>query len=147
MYGAGHNETLLSRFLKGKRDQVVLATKFGIVREDSGYGRRIDNSPDYIRKAVDASLTRLGTDTIDLYYAHRLERGRPVEEIVDTLAGLVKAGKVRAIGLSEVSAETLRRAAVRSSRSRRCSRNGRSGPAIRRSTASWPPAASWEPRS
>jgi aryl-alcohol dehydrogenase-like predicted oxidoreductase len=111
MYGAGHNETLLGQFLKDKRDQVVLATKFGIVREDSGYGRRIDNSPAYIRRAVDTSLTRLGTDTIDLYYAHRLERGRPVEEIVDTLAGLVKAGKVRAIGLSEVSAETLRRAA------------------------------------
>jgi aryl-alcohol dehydrogenase-like predicted oxidoreductase len=111
MYGAGHNEQLLSRFLKGKRDRIVLATKFGIVREDGGYGRRIDNSPDYIRKAVDASLSRLGTDTIDLYYAHRLERGRPVEEIVETLAELVRAGKVRAIGLSEVSAETLRRAA------------------------------------
>ena len=96
MYGAGHNEQLLSRFLKGKRDRIVLATKFGIVREDSGYGRRIDNSPDYIRKAVDASLSRLGTDTIDLYYAHRLERGRPVEEIVDTLAGLsrpVRSGR------------------------------------------------------
>jgi aryl-alcohol dehydrogenase-like predicted oxidoreductase len=62
MYGAGHNESLLGRFLAGKRDKVVLATKFGIVREDSGYGRRIDNSPDYIRKAVDASLNRLGTD-------------------------------------------------------------------------------------
>ena len=59
MYGAGHNETLLGRFLAGKRDRIVLATKFGIVREDSGYGRRIDNSPDYIRKAVDASLSRL----------------------------------------------------------------------------------------
>ena len=111
MYGAGHNETLLGRFLAGKREKVVLATKFGIVREDSGYGRRIDNSPDYIRKAVDASLSRLGIDVIDLYYAHRLERGRPIEETIDTLAGLVKAGKVRAIGLSEVSAETLRRAA------------------------------------
>src|SRR3954451_11625747 len=112
MYGAGHNEQLLGRFLAGKRDRIVLATKFGIVREDSGYWRRIDNSPDYIRKAVDASLSRLGIDVIDLYYAHRLERGRPVEEIVDALAGLVKVGKVRAIGLSEVSAETLRRAAA-----------------------------------
>ena len=125
----------------------MLATKFGIVREDSGYGRRIDNSPDYIRKAVDASLSRLRTDVIDLYYAHRLERGRPVEEIVDTLAGLVKAGKVRAIGLSGGLGGNPAPRGSPFTPLRRCSRNGRSGPVIRRSTACWPLAASWEPRS
>ena len=111
MYGSGHNEELLGRFLKGRRDGFVLATKFGIVRDGAAYGsRRIDTSPDYVRKACDASLKRLGVEVIDLYYAHRLEQGRPVEETVEAMAGLVKAGKVRAIGLSEVSAATLRRA-------------------------------------
>jgi len=111
MYGSGHNEELLGRFLKGRRDNFVLATKFGIVRERAAYGsRRIDTSPDYVRKACEASLKRLGVEVIELYYAHRLEQGRPVEETVEAMAGLVKAGKVRAIGLSEVSAATLRRA-------------------------------------
>ena len=111
MYGSGHNEELLGRFLKGRRDNFVLATKFGIVREGAAYGsRRIDTSPDYVRKACEASLKRLGVEVIELYYAHRLEQGRPVEETVEAMAGLVKAGKVRAIGLSEVSAATLRRA-------------------------------------
>jgi aryl-alcohol dehydrogenase-like predicted oxidoreductase len=111
MYGAGHNEELLGRFLKGRRETFVLATKFGIVREGAAYGsRRIDTSPDYVRKACEASLKRLGVEVIDLYYAHRLEQGRPVEETVEAMAGLVRAGKVRAIGLSEISAETLRRA-------------------------------------
>jgi len=110
MYGSGHNEELVGRFLKGRRDQVVLATKFGIVREPGVAGRRIDNSPAYIRAAVEASLKRLGTDVIDLYYMHRRNTDVPVEESVGTMAELVKAGKVRQIGLSEVSAETLRRA-------------------------------------
>jgi len=110
MYGSGHNEELVGRFLKGRRDQVVLATKFGIVREPGVAGRRIDNSPAYIRAAVEASLQRLGTDVIDLYYMHRRNTDVPVEDAVGAMAGLVQAGKVRQIGLSEVSAETLRRA-------------------------------------
>ncbi len=110
MYGSGHNEELVGRFLKGRRDQVVLATKFGIVREPGVAGRRVDNSPAYIRAAADASLKRLGTEIIDLYYMHRRNPDVPVEESVGAMAGLVQAGKVRQIGLSEVSAETLRRA-------------------------------------
>jgi len=111
MYGDGHNETLLGRFLKGRRERFVVASKFGIVREGDTYGqRRIDNSPDYIRQACDASLKRLGVDVIDLYYAHRRDKSRPIEETVAAMAELVKDGKVRAIGLSEVSADTLRRA-------------------------------------
>jgi len=110
MYGSGHNEELVGRFLKGRLDQVVLATKFGIVREPGVAGRRIDNSPAYIQAAVEASLKRLGTDVIDLYYMHRRNTDVPVEDAVGAMAGLVRAGKVRQIGLSEVSAETLRRA-------------------------------------
>lgn len=110
MYGSGHNEELVGRFLKGRRDQVVLATKFGIVREPGVAGRRVDNSPAYIRAAAEASLKRLGTDVIDLYYMHRRNTDVPVEDAVGAMAGLVQAGKVRQIGLSEVSAETLRRA-------------------------------------
>jgi aryl-alcohol dehydrogenase-like predicted oxidoreductase len=111
MYGSGHNEELLGRFLKGRRDQVFLATKFGIVRSDNPEERRIDNSPAYVRKACEASLKRLGVEMIDLYYAHRRDPGTPIEETVGAMAELVKAGKVRFLGLSEVSAETLRRAA------------------------------------
>lgn len=111
MYGLGHNEELLARFLKGRRDLFTIATKFGIVRSSSDYAARsIDNSPAYIRKACEASLKRLGIDTIDLYYAHRRDRSRPIEETVATMAELVKEGKIRAIGLSEVSAATLARA-------------------------------------
>jgi aryl-alcohol dehydrogenase-like predicted oxidoreductase len=110
MYGAGHNEELVGRFLTGRRDQVVLATKFGIVREPGRYERRVDNSPAYIRAAAEASLRRLGTDVIDLYYMHRRNTDVPVEDAVGAMADLVRAGKVRQIGLSEVSVETLRRA-------------------------------------
>lgn len=110
MYGSGHNESLLSRFLAGKRDRVVIATKFGIVRQPGEYARRIDTSPAYVAQACDASLKRLGVETIDLYYAHRVNPDIPVEETVGAMAELVKAGKVRALGLSEVSAATLRRA-------------------------------------
>jgi aryl-alcohol dehydrogenase-like predicted oxidoreductase len=110
MYGSGHNESLLARFLAGRRDRVVIATKFGIVREPGKYERRIDTSPAYVRAACEASLKRLGIETIDLYYAHRLNPEIPVEDTVSAMADLVKAGKVRALGLSEVSAATLRRA-------------------------------------
>ncbi len=109
-YGHGHNEELVGRFLKGRRDQVVLATKFGIVRKPGTYERRVDNSPAYIRSACDASLQRLGVERIDLYYMHRRNSDVPVEESVGAMAELVSQGKVKALGLSEVSVETLRRA-------------------------------------
>ncbi len=113
-YGSGHNETLLGRFLKqggaARRAQVVIATKFGIVREPGKYERTIDNSPAYIRACCEASLQRLGVDTIDLYYCHRRNPDIPIEDMVGAMADLVKAGKVRQIGLSEVSAKTLRAA-------------------------------------
>jgi aryl-alcohol dehydrogenase-like predicted oxidoreductase len=110
-YGFGHNETLLGGFLKGKRGLAV-ATKFGIVREPGKYERRVDNSPAYITAACDASLERLGVEVIDLYYAHRVNPDQPIEETVGAMASLVAAGKVRALGLCEVSAATLRRAAA-----------------------------------
>ncbi|MGO8855929.1 MAG: aldo/keto reductase [Steroidobacteraceae bacterium] len=109
MYGAGHNEMLLSPFLRDHPD-VTIATKFGIVREPGRYERRVDNSPAYIAQACDASLKRLGVKVIDLYYAHRIDLSQPIEETVGAMAALVKIGKVRAIGLCEVSATTLRRA-------------------------------------
>lgn len=111
MYGVGRNEELIGRFLKGRRERVVLATKFGIVRNpDAPAERRIDNSPPYVRQACDASLRRLGIEAIDLYYVHRRDPSVPIEDTVGAMAGLVKAGKVRYLGLSEVSPETLRRA-------------------------------------
>jgi aryl-alcohol dehydrogenase-like predicted oxidoreductase len=109
MYGSGHNEMLLSPFLRNHPD-VTVATKFGIVREPGKYERRIDNSPAYIARACDASLKRLRVSVIDLYYAHRIDPRQPIEETVGAMAALVKAGKVRAIGLCEVSDTTLRRA-------------------------------------
>jgi aryl-alcohol dehydrogenase-like predicted oxidoreductase len=110
IYGSGRNEELLARFLKGKRDRLTLATKFGIVRDLASGTRRIDNSPAYLRQACDASLRRLGIETIDLYYCHRRTPEIPVEEMVGAMAALVAAGKVRWLGLSEVSPATLRRA-------------------------------------
>jgi len=113
-YGFGHNESLLGTWLKVggpvRRQQVVVASKFGIVREPGKYERRIDNSPDYIHSACDASLQRLGVDCIDLYYCHRRNPEVPIEEMVGAMAQLVLAGKVRQIGLSEISPDTLRRA-------------------------------------
>jgi aryl-alcohol dehydrogenase-like predicted oxidoreductase len=109
-YGLGHNEELVGRFLKGRRDRVVLATKFGIVRTPGAYERRIDNSPAYIRQACEGSLKRLGIETIDLYYAHRRNPEASIEETVGAMAALVTAGKVRYLGLSEVSPATLREA-------------------------------------
>ncbi len=109
-YGLGHNETLIGRFLAGRRERVVVATKFGIVRRADSAERRIDNTPAYIASACDASLRRLGLDTIDLYYCHRRNPETPLAETVGAMARLVEQGKVRALGLSEVSPETLRAA-------------------------------------
>lgn len=113
-YGLGHNEELLGRFIAeggaARRRQVVLATKFGIVRAAGQYERRIDNSPAYIRAACEASLCRLGVERIDLYYCHRRDPAVPIEDVAGALGELVAAGKVGAIGLSEVSEDTLRRA-------------------------------------
>ena len=114
IYGFGHNETLLGNFLRAggaaRRAQVVLGTKFGIVRKPGQYERRIDNSPAYVQSACEASLKRLGVDTIDLYYCHRRNPDVPVEDMVGAMARLVSAGKVKALGLSEVSSATLRKA-------------------------------------
>ena len=113
-YGLGHNESLIGQFIKqggaARRSQVVVATKFGIVREAGKYERHLDNSPAYVHSACEASLRRLGVDCIDLYYCHRRNPVTPIEEMVGAMADLVKAGKVRQIGLSEVSAATLRQA-------------------------------------
>lgn len=112
-YGIGHNEELLGRFLRGKREQVVIATKFGLVRKKGSYERRIDNSPAYIRSACEASLGRLGVEHIDLYYIHRLNLEQTaLEDSIGALARLVEQGKIGAIGLCEVSPATLRRAAA-----------------------------------
>lgn len=110
IYGFGHNEELVGRFLKGRRDRVHLATKFGIVRKPGSYERRLDNSPSYIRSACEASLRRLGVDSIDLYYMHRVSAATPIEESVGALGRLVDEGKIGAIGLCEVSPATLRAA-------------------------------------
>jgi aryl-alcohol dehydrogenase-like predicted oxidoreductase len=108
MYGHGHNERLVGKAIAGRRDEVQLATKFANRRED---GRRwVDNSPEWIREAVDASLQRLDVERIDLYYMHRRDPDVPIEESVGAMAELVEQGKVAHLGLSEVSAETLREA-------------------------------------
>ncbi len=112
MYGPHHNEELLGRAFAGRRASVIVATKFGIVRDPSNPGvRGICGRPDYVRSACEASLRRLGTDYIDLYYQHRVDPTVPIEETVGAMAELVRAGKVRHLGLSEASADTLRRAA------------------------------------
>ena len=110
MYGVGRNEQLLSQLLAQRRDEVVLATKFGNVRAPDGAMLRIDGSPAYVREACDASLQRLGVDHIDLYYQHRVDKHTPIEDTVGAMAELVKAGKVKHLGLSEASAATIRRA-------------------------------------
>lgn len=112
MYGVGANERLLAKLLATRRNEVVLATKFGNVRADNGNFLRVDGSPDYVRSACDASLKRLGVDHIDLYYQHRVDPNVPIEETVGAMARLVEAGKVRHLGLSEASGATLRRAAA-----------------------------------
>jgi aryl-alcohol dehydrogenase-like predicted oxidoreductase len=111
MYGIGANEELVGKALKDRRDQVVLATKFGFVRDaDDPTVRGIRGDAAYVREAVDKSLARLGVDHIDLYYQHRVDPNVPIEETVGAMAELVRAGKVRHLGLSEAGAETIRRA-------------------------------------
>jgi aryl-alcohol dehydrogenase-like predicted oxidoreductase len=111
MYGVGHNEELVGRALRGRRDRAVIATKFGIVRSRENPAiRGICGRPDYVQSACEASLRRLGVDAIDLYYQHRVDPDVPIEETVGAMAALVKQGKVRFLGLSEASADTIRRA-------------------------------------
>ncbi len=112
MYGRGANEKLVGRALAGRRDQAVVATKFGIVRTDDPSVRAFDGSADYVRRACDASLQRLGIDVIDLYQCHRVDPGTPIEETVGAMAELIDAGKVRYIGLSEAQPSDIRRAAA-----------------------------------
>lgn len=110
MYGPHHNEELIGRFLKERKPSAVIATKFGIVRKHGEYARTLDNSPEYAQAACEASLQRLGVDHIDLYYVHRVDRDRPIEDVMGALSRLVDAGKIGHIGLCEVSDATLRRA-------------------------------------
>ena len=110
MYGVGRNEELVGRAIRGRREQVVLATKFGNVRAPDGSFVRIDGRPEYVRAACEASLRRLGVETIDLYYQHRVDPNTPIEDTVGAMAELVRAGKVRYLGLSEAAPETIRRA-------------------------------------
>src|SRR5581483_375711 len=109
MYGLGRNEELVGRAIDGRRDEVVLATKFGnVVRADGTRG--VDGRPAYVHEAIDGSLARLGVDHVDLYYQHRVDKSVPIEETVGAMKELIDAGKVRYLGLSEASAETIRRA-------------------------------------
>jgi aryl-alcohol dehydrogenase-like predicted oxidoreductase len=110
MYGAGANEELVGRAIADRRDQVVLATKFGFVARPGEGGRRVRGDAEYVRQACDASLKRLGVDHIDLYYQHRVDPDVPIEETVGAMAELVAQGKVRYLGLSEAGAGTIRRA-------------------------------------
>jgi aryl-alcohol dehydrogenase-like predicted oxidoreductase len=112
MYGSGHNEQLVGRAIKDRRDKVTLATKFGNVRGPGGSFLGINGKPEYVRQACDASLRRLGVDVIDLYYQHRVDPKTPIEETVGAMAELVQQGKVRYLGLSEAAPETIRRASA-----------------------------------
>ncbi len=110
MYGTGHNEMLISQVLRHHRDEIFIATKFGNMRRLDGAMLGINGSPDYVKSACDMSLKRLGVDHIDLYYQHRVDPNVPIEDTVGAMADLVKAGKVRFLGLSEASAQTIRKA-------------------------------------
>ena len=110
MYGPFTNEQLVGRAIAGRRDEVVLATKFGNERQPDGSWVGINGHPDYVRSACDASLQRLGVDVIDLYYQHRVDKAVPIEDTVGAMAELVQAGKVRLLGLSEAAPDTIRRA-------------------------------------
>jgi aryl-alcohol dehydrogenase-like predicted oxidoreductase len=113
LYGPHTNERLVGRAIAGRRDEVVLATKFGIVRDpDDPTYRRLDGSPEYVKRACEGSLQRLGTDHIDLYYQHRMDPDTPIEDTVGALAELVEEGKIRYLGLSEAGVDTLRRASA-----------------------------------
>jgi aryl-alcohol dehydrogenase-like predicted oxidoreductase len=109
-YGNGHNESLIGRALRGRRDEVVLATKFGIVRDDDG--TRLDGRPSHVRGYCEASLRRLGTDVIDLYYLHRPDPAVPIADTIGAMAALVEEGKVRHLGVSEVSPDQMKSAAA-----------------------------------
>ena len=112
IYGPYKNEELVGRAIKGKRDQIVLATKFGIVRDPANPSvRGVNGKPDYVRRSCEGSLKRLGVETIDLYYQHRVDPATPIEETIGAMGELVREGKIRHIGLSEASPKTLRRAA------------------------------------
>jgi len=110
MYGVGANEELIGKAIKGKRDKVVIATKFGNMRGADGAYLGISGKPDYVRKCCDESLKRLGIEVIDLYYQHRVDPNTPIEETVGAMAELVSQGKVRHLGLSEAAAKTIQRA-------------------------------------
>jgi aryl-alcohol dehydrogenase-like predicted oxidoreductase len=110
IYGMGANEELVGRAIRGRRERVLIATKFGNVRNPDGSFKGIDGTPEYVRKACDASLERLGVDVIDLYYQHRVDPETPIEDTVGAMAELVRAGKVRWLGLSEASPASIRRA-------------------------------------
>lgn len=110
MYGPHTNEELLGRALRGKRESLYLASKFGLVRSSDPHARGVNGHPEYVRQSVEGSLKRLATDYLDLYYQHRIDPEVPVEETIGAMAELVKAGKVRHIGISEASAETIQRA-------------------------------------
>ncbi|EHS55494.1 hypothetical protein WG8_4354 [Paenibacillus sp. Aloe-11] len=110
MYGLGKNEELLAKALEGRRSEVILSTKFGNVRSEDGKFLGLNGRADYVKEACDASLHRLGTDYIDLYYVHRVDPNTPIEETVGAMSELVREGKVRYIGLSEATEEEIRRA-------------------------------------
>jgi aryl-alcohol dehydrogenase-like predicted oxidoreductase len=110
MYGWGHNEGLVGRALRGRREGVILASKFGQVQSPDGKGNLVDGSPRYVARACDASLNRLGVEVIDLYYQHRVDPQVPIEETVGAMSRLIEQGKVRFLGLSEAAPATIRRA-------------------------------------
>ena len=110
MYGTGRNEALVGRAIRGQRDRVVIATKFGNVRNSDGTFQGVNGNPEYVRQSCDASLRRLGVDVIDLYYQHRVDPDTPIEDTVGAMAALVREGKVRWLGLSEAAPQTIRRA-------------------------------------
>jgi aryl-alcohol dehydrogenase-like predicted oxidoreductase len=110
MYGVGQNEKLVGQAIKDRRDQVIVATKFGNVRGEDGSFLRVNGHPDYVKQACDASLSRLGVDYIDLYYQHRVDPNVPIEETIGAMSELVQEGKVRYLGMSEASPQTIRRA-------------------------------------
>jgi len=110
IYGMGRNEELVGKAIKDRRDKVILATKFGNVRRADGTFVGVNGKPDYVRSACEASLRRLQVDMIDLYYQHRVDANTPIEDAVGAMAGLIEAGKVRFLGLSEAASDTIRRA-------------------------------------
>ena len=110
IYGMGRNEELVGKAIKGRRDKVILATKFGNVRRADGTFVGVNGKPEYVRSACEASLRRLQVDRIDLYYQHRVDLNTPIEDTVGAMAGLIEAGKVRFLGLSEAASDTIRRA-------------------------------------